>query len=311
MGYGGVRTGICATARSLIQRYLPYLAASFTGIQVGAALVASEAVVETTGAAGLGFWRYLIASIVLIPFWMVSRKPRISRNDLGPISIIGIGQFGLLIAMLNIAVMFAASARVSFIFATLPLATLIFERAKFQINVSRVETAAIVLSVAGITLLLGTDLYAASTSRYEALGLLAALVATLTGAICSVFLSPYVRQYGGVQVSLLAMLASLLPLGVVAGFETSTLPLENWTQRTELLVFAIGLSSGAGFWCWLYALSKIPAAHVTAFLGLSPITAILVTIMGTEQRPTLGMVFALGLVLGALALLTLAKSGRS
>ncbi len=49
-----------------MQRYLPNIAASFTGIQVGAALVASEVVVEMTGAAGLGFWRYLIASIVLI-----------------------------------------------------------------------------------------------------------------------------------------------------------------------------------------------------------------------------------------------------
>jgi threonine/homoserine efflux transporter RhtA len=75
-----------------VRRFLPYLAASFTGIQVGAALVASEAVVEKTGAAGLGFWRYLIASIVLVPFWIASRKPRIGRGDLLPISIIGIGQ---------------------------------------------------------------------------------------------------------------------------------------------------------------------------------------------------------------------------
>ena len=110
-----------------MRRFLPYLAASFTGIQVGAALVASEAVVEKTGAAGLGFWRYLIAS----------RKPRIGRGDLLPISIIGIGQFGLLIAMLNVAVFLASSARVSFVFAALPLATLAFERMIFHMRISK------------------------------------------------------------------------------------------------------------------------------------------------------------------------------
>ena len=109
-----------------MRRFLPYVAASFTGIQVGAALVASEAVVETTGAAGLGFWRYLIASVVLVPFWIASQSPRIRRSDFWSISVIGVGQFGLLIAMLNIAVLLASSARVSFIFATLPLATLAF-----------------------------------------------------------------------------------------------------------------------------------------------------------------------------------------
>lgn len=169
-----------------MRRFLPYVAACFTGIQVGAALVASEIVVGTTGAAGLGFWRYLIASIVLVPFWITSQKPSIRRDDFWPISIIGIGQFGILIAMLNFAVFLASSARVSFIFATLPLATLTFERAVFHIHISQVETLAILLSLLGIGVLLGTDVYASATGLFESLGLLAALVATHTGAVCSV-----------------------------------------------------------------------------------------------------------------------------
>jgi hypothetical protein len=169
-----------------VRRFLPYVAACFTGIQVGAALVASEIVVGTTGAAGLGFWRYLIASIVLVPFWITSQKPSIRRDDFWPVSIIGIGQFDLLIAMLNIVVLLASSLRVSFIFATLPLATLAFERAVFHIHISQVETLAILLSLLGIGVLLGTDVYASATGLFESRGLLAALVATHTGAVCSV-----------------------------------------------------------------------------------------------------------------------------
>lgn len=292
-------------------RFLPYLAASFTGIQVGAALVASEAVVETTGAAGLGFWRYVIASVVLVPFWVATQKPRIGRNDFAPISIIGIGQFGLLIAMLNIAVLLASSARVSFIFATLPLVTLAFERARFQTRIGKMETLAILLSVLGIALLLGSDLSASAKGPFEFLGLLAAVTATLTGAVCSVYLRPFVRRYGGVQVSLLAMLASLIPLGAVAAFEAQGLSPDGWTTTIILLVLGIGLSSGAGFWCWLYALSHIPAGHVTAFLGLSPVTATVLSIIFKGDLPTISVIMALSLVVAALLVLVFAKGARS
>lgn len=292
-------------------RFLPHLAASFTGIQVGAALVASEAVVGTTGAAGLGFWRYLIASVMMLPFWVASQKPRIGRRDFAPISIIGIGQFGLLIAMLNIAVLLASSARVSFIFATLPLVTLGFERARFHTRIGKMETMAILLSLLGIAVLLGTDLCASATGSFEFLGLFAALIATLTGAVCSVYLRPYVHRYGGVQVSLLAMLASLIPLGALAVLETQRFLPDDWTKATALVVLGIGLSSGAGFWCWLYALSRIPAGHVTAFLGLSPVTATILSIVFKDDPLTLSVTIALGLVIAALLVLVFVKGAKS
>lgn len=286
-----------------MRQFLPYAAASFTGIQVGAALIASEAVVETTGAAGLGFWRYLIASVVLVPFWIASQKPRISRSDLWPVSVIGIGQFGLLIVMLNIAVLLASSARVSFIFATLPIATLAFERVLRHTRISKVETFAILLSLLGIGVLLGTGLFVSMTGPFEILGLLAALVATVTGAVCSVYLRPFVRRYGGVQVSLLAMLASLIPLGAAALWEPQGLSTAGWTNTMLLLVVGIGLSSGAGFWCWLYALSRIPAGHVTAFLGLSPVTATLLSVIFKDETLAISVIAALCLVLTALLIL--------
>lgn len=309
MGNRSDRAGICAAAWCLVRRFLPYFAASFTGIQVGAALVASEAVVGTTGAAALGFWRYLIASAVLVPFWIASREPQIQRSDVWPVTVtvIGIGQFGLLIAMLNIAVLLASSARVSFIFATLPLATLAFERAFFHKRIGNIETLAILLSLLGIGVLLGTNLYTSATGPFELLGLMAALIATLTGAICSVYLRPYVQRYGGVQVSLLAMLASLIPLFIVATWEPHGLLIESWTHTTALLVIGIGLSSGAGFWCWLYALSRAPAGHVTAFLGLSPVTATILTTIFKDDVLAPSVIIALGLVVAALLGLVVVK----
>jgi len=292
-------------------RLLPYVAASVTGIQVGAALVASEAIVDDIGPAGLGFWRYLIASAVLIPFWITSKHVRVARHHIFPISLIGFGQFGVLIALLNVAVLLAASSRVSFVFATLPFATLAFERLIFHNRMGLKEVYAIVISFVGIAFLIGADLYAETIARSEGIGLLAALAATLTGAICSIFLRPYVRRYGAVQVSLLAMLASLIPLGMMASLETQGHLMANLSGLNTIIVVSIGLSSGIGFWCWLYALSHAPAGHVTAFLGLSPVTAVILSIAMDREPLTISVLAALLLVIGALSFLIFPSTANS
>jgi len=70
---------------------LPLGAAALTGIQVGAALVASQAVVADVGAGRLGFLRYAIALLFLLPLVRRRSSPPISRRDLVPVALIGLG----------------------------------------------------------------------------------------------------------------------------------------------------------------------------------------------------------------------------
>ena len=91
---------------------LALLAAAMTGVQVGAALVASEAIVADVGAGRLGFLRYAIALVFLLPFGLRAAGPPFRKSDLLPVALIGIGQFGVLVALLNIAVLYSSSARV-------------------------------------------------------------------------------------------------------------------------------------------------------------------------------------------------------
>jgi len=286
-------------------RILPYLAATLTGVQVGAALFASEVVVGEVGAGQLGFWRYVIAIGVLIPFWFHQLNIPISRRHFFPISLIGIGQFGVLITLLNLAVLFSTSSRVSLVFASLPFATLAFA---WLIQGSRIrarDLIAIAITLFGIGILLRADAQAEGFTKFEALGLLAAFAATLTGAICSVLYLPYLRLYGAVQVSLIAMLASLFPLGLMAVFETQNTPMAEWSSSTLLIIAGIGLSSGIGFSCWLYALANISASHVTAFLGLSPTTAVILSIVLDAAPLSSSVLVALGLVILGLVFLAL------
>lgn len=283
------------------------LGAVFTGLQVGAALVASEAVVAEVGAGRLGFLRYAIALLILLPVALFSSGAPVARRDMLPVALIGIGQFGVLVGLLNVAVLHTGSPRVALVFATLPIVTLAVGLRFAVGRVSPLELASILLSVVGVGILLAGEALTGRMLASDWIGVGCAALATLTGALCSHLYRPYLQRCGVAKVSVIAMLASLLPLGVMALLEGQGLPMADWSRRTVMLVGFVGLSSGAGFLLWLYALSRLPAAVVTAFLGLSPVTAVVLSVLFLGATPTLTLAVAMVLVVGSLAATAVAQ----
>ena len=97
--------------------FLPAAAAAVIGIQVGAAMVATRFVVDQTGPASLAMLRYLIGFACLAPAVALSARVRFERQDIAPVALLGIVQFGILIALLNYGLKFVPSARAALIFA--------------------------------------------------------------------------------------------------------------------------------------------------------------------------------------------------
>ena len=112
-----------------------HAAAALTGILVGVAIVLSGIVVADVGPGLLGFLRYAIALLILIPFALAEGGARIEKRHLLPIALVGIGQFGLLVALTNLAVLYTSPANVALIFATLPIMSLVIERAQYHVSV--------------------------------------------------------------------------------------------------------------------------------------------------------------------------------
>ena len=157
---------------------LALLAAAMTGVQVGAALVASEAIVADVGAGRLGFLRYAIALVFLLPFAVHAAGPAFRKSDLLPVALIGIGQFGVLVALLNIAVLYSSSARVSLVFATLPIVTLGVGWAMAREAITARTFIAIALSVIGVGVLVGADALSGALAASDLTGLGCAALAT-------------------------------------------------------------------------------------------------------------------------------------
>jgi drug/metabolite transporter (DMT)-like permease len=268
-------------------RSLPLLAAAGAGVQVGAAIVASRFVVTEVPPLTLAMLRYSVGFLCLLPFaWSALRTRstqarstqsvgRSRASDLLAMAALGIGQFGVLIALLNYGLQQVGAAQAAMIFSLFPLLTLLLAAALGREQVTPSLLLGVLLSVAGVALSLVPKLGTGPMGATGWWGELAIAAAAATGALCSVLYRPYLQRYPTVPVSAFAMLASVAVLAVLA-------LAESWPARVAALSGAawgvvgfIGFSSGIGYFLWLYALKHESPTRVTVFLALNPVTAAL------------------------------------
>jgi drug/metabolite transporter (DMT)-like permease len=274
---------------------LAVLAAAATGVQVGAAITATRYVAADISPASLAFLRYAIGVACLVPPLMFARV-RFARADILPIAALGIGQFGVLIALLNYGLRTVPAGRGALIFATFPLLTLVVAALVGHERVTRGKLIGILLTLAGVALALG-DKLAGSGSL---LGEFAILASAATGAVCSVLYRPYLRRYPTLPVSAFAMAAAAAALLVPAAFDDLAVAPFSLTGGAWAAIVFIGLSSGGGYVLWLWALKTIAATRVTVFLALSPITAALLGALFLGEAITAMMIAGVACVAAGL-----------
>lgn len=258
------------------KRALALWAAAGTGFQVGAAMVATRYVVDATGPASLGFLRYSIGFLCLLPVLLIQKPPRVNARDILPIGLLGIGQFAILIVLLNFSLLHIPSARASLLFATFPLMTMLLSTLLGHDALSWRKGIGSALTFAGVAIALGGNALAdALPGQSPWLGAAAALGAAFCGAACSIGYPTYVARYSTLSVTALAMLVAAGFLAILAGGEGFFAGVPAFSSVAWGAIVFIGVSSGIGFFLWVYALGNAPPTLVTMLLGLSPITAAL------------------------------------
>lgn len=264
---------------------LAVCAAAITGIQVGAAITATRYVAADISPASLAFLRYAIGVACLLPALAMARRVRFAPADIVPIAALGIGQFGILIALLNWGLQTVPAARGALIFATFPLLTLLVAAFLGHERVTTRKISGILATLLGVFLALSDKIAGAGSL----VGEFAILLSAATGAVCSVLYRPYLRRYPTLPVSAFAMAAAAAALLVPAALDDLfAAPAQLSPSAWGAIVF-IGLSSGGGYVLWLWALKNIAATRVTVFLALSPITAAALGVALLGEPVTVGM----------------------
>jgi drug/metabolite transporter (DMT)-like permease len=250
------------------------LAAAITGILVGTGMVATRFVVDQVPPASLALLRYAIALACLLPpmLWAGRGSP-IRRPDLLPIAVLGMLQFGVLIALLNYGLQYIPSGRGALIFATAPLLTMLLAAFLGQEPLSGNKTAGVVACGIGVALVLSERGGFATSGRDAWIGDLAVGLSALTSAICNVGYRPYMQRYPTLKVSVFSIFAAVLLLAAMAGGEDFYAQPPEVTGIGWLAIVFIGLSSAIGFYTWLWALGHMSATRAAIFLSLGPVTA--------------------------------------
>ena len=265
---------------------LALLAAAATSMLVGAATVASRFVLAEIPPLTLAMLRYAIALTCLLPFlvpsllraWWpapvaagVPPRPAVVWLDWLVMALLGIGQFGILIAALNFGLQYVSAARAALVFSLFPLLTLLLSAALGRERITPGLLGGVVASIGGVAIALWPGLHQGGVGHWR--GEIAILASAFIGALCSVLYRPYLQRYPTLQVSGFAMLASVVFLAVAAWPEAWPARLGALTDRAWGVVVFVGGSSAVGYLLWLYALKRESPTRVTVFLALNPVTA--------------------------------------
>jgi drug/metabolite transporter (DMT)-like permease len=277
-------------------------AAAVTGVQVGAAITATRYVAVDISPASLAFLRYAIGVACLIPAVALAGRIRFARRDIVPIAALGIGQFGVLIALLNYGLKTVPAARGALIFASFPLLTLVVATLLGHERVTVRKIVGILATLLGVFLALSDKiLNGASVHGWGALtGEFAILASAATGAVCSVLYRPYLARYPTLPVSAFAMMAAAAALLIPAALDDLFVAPGALSRGAWAAIVFIGLSSGGGYVLWLWALKNIAATRVTVFLALSPITAAALGVTVLGEAVTVGMMVGVACVAAGL-----------
>jgi drug/metabolite transporter (DMT)-like permease len=257
--------------------------------------------------------RYAVGFGCLLPFaWGPLRAMALSTRpparDLWAMAALGIGQFGVLIALLNLGLRQVPAAPAALVFSLFPLLTLLLAAALGHERIHARLAGGVALSIAGVACCLAPGLGGWQPSDWS--GVLAILAAAATGALCSVLYRPYLRRYPVLPVSTFAMLASVGVLALLAWPEQWAQRVTGFSASAWWAIAFVGVSSGIGYVTWLYALKHESATRVTVFLALNPLTASLLGWVLLGETPAAATWPALLLVAAGLGLATRPADNR-
>jgi drug/metabolite transporter (DMT)-like permease len=250
-------------------------AAALVGIQVGACIAGSRWLVHDLGPLSLTFLRYAIALASLLPFLAGAPAAwaRLGARDAAVVALIGIAQFGL--------------------FATFPLMTMIIATLAGYERFDAALALGVGLSIVGVGLALGVR-RSSMAGGDLAIGAACVLAAALCGALCSVLYRPLLQRHAMLPMGALAMAAAVAVLAPAAWAEGLASRASALRPSQWVVLAAIGLSSGVGYWLWLWVLKHTAPTQATTFLALSPATAALIGALALGEP--LGAGFVAGLV---------------
>jgi drug/metabolite transporter (DMT)-like permease len=277
------------------QRLAANTAAFAAAVFFGSSVVAVRVAVQEVPPLSLAVLRFGQGGLLLVLLLLATRgRLRIEWRDLPLLTLLGAIFFTVFPVTFNASLRLIEASRGALVLATIPLWSALLARAARSERLVFRQVVGVLLSLAGVGLVLaehGLDWHGGGLEALVGDALM--LLTALCGAAYGVLAQRAFARYSALTVTTYAMVLGtllLLPAALVEGLVGVLLRLDG--QTVALLVF-LGVFGGAlGFFLWTFALTRLTPTQVAVYINLNPLVA---TVLGAALlAERLTIIFAVG-----------------
>ena len=219
----------------------------------------------------VAFWRAVLAWLCFGPQAIWQRQVRVAASDLPALGLFGLTGVFLFYGSYQLAVQKGGAALASVLLYTAPAWVAVMAGLFFKERMTRIKTAALVLTLIGVALVsLGSGGGLSSTSGQMAGAVFYGLVAGFTYSLYYIFGKHFGAKYAAATVFLY-----ILPIGAVC-----LLPWLDFTPKSGTAWWAMAwvalLSTYGAYHCYYAGLKHLEAGRAAIAATLEPVVAALV-----------------------------------
>ncbi|HYW50947.1 MAG TPA: DMT family transporter [Gemmatimonadaceae bacterium] len=252
--------------------------------------------------------RMTLGALVMLGIALVTvREPWPSRADTLRLLAYGVIGNGIYQYMFVQGLSRARGGSASLILAASPAALAILGWATRTEKMTRLLVAGVLLSVAGVAMvMLGDNATPGHSGTW--LGSVYLAMAVITWAVYVTLLRPLTQRVGGLQLTLITLAGGLLPLYMLTGRDVLAAEWMALTWRTWAAMAYSGVGAIAiAYLIYYHGLKTLGPTRTSLYANLQPFVAILVAWQFQNDRPTIWQLMGFLCITGGVLLARRAK----
>ncbi|MFZ5642686.1 MAG: DMT family transporter [Bacillota bacterium] len=252
---------------------LSYLAIFFTVVMWGMSYLSIKVTVAAIPPMTLALERFLTAIIILIALLKILEPgSRLNKKDIPGLCLTGmVGITAYYFFQIN-GLKYTTASSASIIIATVPIFSILADYLFFKSPLSVYKVFCVLLSLAGVFLVV-VDSLSGPAGR----GSLAGNLLMLGTALCWVAYNIFTRPMGGKR-SLLYIITYQLIFGTIFTLPFALLEMGSWQPVSAIVMLNVAFQgifcTALGYYLYVLALKNLGTGIVTLFANLVPVTAV-------------------------------------
>ncbi|MGC9998934.1 MAG: DMT family transporter [Bryobacteraceae bacterium] len=243
----------------------------------------------------LNFWTFLIAAILLTPFWLRQRGrgARLEQCWRGRIAVefVVLALLGLLPPSVLLAwgIAHSSASNAAILSLTIPVLMVVMGWLLLKERLTRLRLASLALALAGTVLVSRSDLAGGSFSLALLAGNLAIFLGGAGSAFYNVFSKRLLERFNELEVLIYGYFVAILCCALLSAlydrrpfYHAESYPLAAWGA----LVVLGGLSWGLAMVLWMWVLNRLAVSQISVSVYLLPVFGVVITSLVLREKLT-------------------------